>query len=311
MRFSRWGRSAYETDASLAHEARQVSAYLTPVGPSRDAEVVAVNSGTTVGAAFLAKVPSLRLLITTTSGFDHLDLAALHSAGVTVARAPLARRDAVVDSALGLLLQGLRAHGPLDAASAGGRWARTELPELSMRTLRGARIGVVGLGVIGRRMADLLGVLGATVVGCDPAGLPASVGEASLEEMLSSCDGVTLHCRLEPGSDRLVDRAALAHTHPGLVLVNTARGGSLDVDAAVERVQEGRLGFLGVDVFPEEPWPRLSQATHPRVCFLPHAAGYHDGLPAAVADAVKTAVAAFVAGEPQPHPVPPVPQSES
>ena len=86
-----------------------------------------------------------------------------------------------------------------------------------------------------------------------------------------------------------------------MILVNTARGDVVDVPAAVRSVERGTLQFLGLDVFPQEPWPELAQSRHPHIAFLPHAAGFHDGLTGAVAGELHAAVSAFVAGRPVPH----------
>lgn len=300
MRVSRWGWSSYETDEALAREAARLSDWVEVCGRRQDAEILTVNSRTRVDAALLEQAPSARLVLTTTSGYDHLDLDALRARGIQAARCPIARRDAVVESALGLILEGLRSHGPLAAAASEGRWARSALPSLGMRTLRGARVGVVGLGVIGRAMAEVLTSLGARVWGHDPAGGPLGLERVELRRLVSESDVVTLHCRLEPGSRRLVGAELLARAR-GLVLVNTARGDLLDVDAAVAAVDAGHLHALGLDVFPEEPWPRLAASRHDRITYLPHAAGFHVGLMAAVADELVQATAAFVAGRPVPH----------
>ena len=299
---SRWGRSPYETDAAIAAETARLSAHVDVLPMHEDAEIIVVTSKDPIGAAELARMPSARLVLTTTSGFDHLDLPALAARGVRAARSPMARRDAVVDAALGLILAGLRGFGPLDAAAREGVWARRALPGLGMRTLRASRVGIVGLGVIGRRMATVLQALGAEVWGHDPAGVPPGVEAAPLATLLARCDAVTLHCRLERGSRGLIGPAELAACRPELVLVNTARGDVLDARAAVSHLAAGGLHFLGLDVFPTEPWPELDRTVGlPGYRALPHAAGYHDGLSAAVADELVAAVAAHVAGQPLPH----------
>ncbi len=302
IRISRWGRSPYETDAHIHDEVARLGRLARVLPMHHDAEVVVVTSKNPIGPDQLLAMPSVRLVLTTTSGFDHLDLAALQAKGIVAARCPAARRDAVVDSALGLILSGLRALGPLRAAAVQGRWARAALPGMRMRTLRGARVGVVGLGVIGRRMAEVLTVLGAEVVGADPLGVPETVVPMDLNDMLAQCDAVTVHCRLERGSSGLIGPAQLAHCGPGLVLVNTARGDVLDVRAAVELLESGRLHALGLDVFPQEPWPELQKVRDlPGLIELPHAAGYHDGLSAAVTTELCAAVDAFVGGRGVPH----------
>ena len=299
--WSRWGRSSYERDADLAAEAAALADLITVVGPDADAEIISTPSKLKVDAAFLDRVPSARLVVTTTSGYDHFDLEEMRRRGVVGARLPLARRDAVVESALLLLLAGARRLGPLSAAAREGRWMRGELPGLGLSTLRGARVGVVGLGVIGQRMATVLQVLGAEVWGVDPAGLPDGVRPATVEEIFAACDAVTLHCDLNAASRGFVSAALLATAKPGLHLVNTARGKLMDVDAAVGALDAGRLGSLGVDVFPEEPWPRLAaQQTRDNLFFTPHAAGWHSGLSAALREGLRHAVAAWVRGAPVP-----------
>ena len=296
--FSRFGRSAYETDADLAAERAALAGMVQLHPPSSDATIIAVNSGTRVDADLLRRAPSARMVVTTTSGYDHLDLPLLAERGILAARLPLARRDAVVDSALGMLIDGLRRHGAMRALAAQGRWARHALPALAPRTIRGARIGVVGLGVIGARMAAVLSALGAEVWGLDPAGVPAGVQAASLEALLAGCDAITLHCRLTESSAMMLHAGNLPDARPGLVLVNTARGGLLDVHAAVAALDAGVLGALAVDVFPTEPWPDMAAlAERPDVLFTPHAAGYHRALPERVRAGLAAAVRALLAGE--------------
>jgi D-3-phosphoglycerate dehydrogenase len=301
---SRWGRSTYDTEADLAADEAALAPWVRLRPPGSDAEILVVPSSTRVGAAALDAAPSARLVVTTTSGTDHLDLAALEARGVRAARLADARRDAVCESALELLLWGLRATGPLDAAAREGRWARAALPALGMGTLRGARVGVVGLGVIGREMARILGALGATVCGWDPAGVPDGVERAPVPALLASCAALTLHCSLTPSSRGLLSAVALSAARPGLVLVNTARGDVLDLPAAVDALDAGRLGALGVDVFPDEPWPGIGAvASRPRLRFTPHSSGYFAGLPAAVRAGLVATVSAWAEGRPLPHPV--------
>ena len=303
MRLSRWGMSPYETSTDIEIEAEALGALVQVLPSGVDAEIVVVHSKIAFGLAELERTPACRLLLTTTSGTDHIDVAALRSRGILVARLPLVRRDAVVETALMMMLWGLRQIGPLQDAASQGLWARGELAQLGMRNLQGSRVGLVGLGVIGQRMAQVLTALGATVLGCDPCGVPDGVQEASLEVMLG-CDVLSLHCDLNPTSQGMIDDAALRLADERLVLVNTARGALVDVPAATKALAGGQLGSLCLDVFSLEPWPHMAKVQAlPGLMCLPHAAGFHDGLAKMVREGLVEAVSAFAADRPVPFSV--------
>ncbi len=305
MKLLRWGRSAYETPASIALEERLLRALSLQVMPNHLGEeppvegvgILAVTSKVRITSELLDRAPALELVVTTTSGHEHIDAQACAARGVRVARCPLARRDAVVDTSLALGLGLLRDLPGLQRRAEEGVWARRELPDRSMRLARGLTVGVVGHGVIGARAAQVWRALGARVRVSDPR-MEAS---SSLVELAESCQLLTLHCDLNPGSERMVDASLLARMQPGAILLNTARGGLVDVDALMEA---HHLGGIGLDVFPIEPFPRLAElARRPGVVLLPHAAGYHQDLGAGVAQELADTVAAFLGGRPLPHPV--------
>jgi phosphoglycerate dehydrogenase-like enzyme len=281
----RWGQAEYERAplSGLPKGCRVVTA-AGEEAPLEEADVVVVPSLTKVTAAHVPRLARCKLVLTTTSGFDHVDVEAVTAAGIPVARLPLARRDAVVETALGMMLSLTRRLGSLGESAQQGRWDRGRLDAHGASLL--GRVGVVGVGVIGSRMVEVLRALGADVVECrrgDP--VPYDV------------DVLTLHCGMEPANLRLVDPKQLRE---GAVLINTARGKLVDVDAAVAAVRSGHLAGLGVDVFPHEP-AALSRWTHPRIILTPHAAGWHPGLGRAISAGVATAVKALLAGEPVPY----------
>ena len=303
----RWGRSAYETDESLGHERAAAEALgLTwslqedRSRPAIPAEILVVNSGVRVTEDVLVTMRG-GLVVATTSGFDHIDIHAAQRLGVSVSRSPMARRDAVVEHALGLLIGLMRRQPAMNSAAAEGRWTRGELPALAPIGLRGATIGVVGLGVIGRRIASVLTELGADVVGFDPVARPPGVRVSELNEALPMLDAVTLHCSLSPTSRDLVNAAALNRLPSHAVVVNTSRGDVLDIEHAVDRVRGGFLRGVGCDVFPVEPYPELARAGQVEGVWLsPHASGYTHDLGDRVAASVAEALEAWVLGEPQP-----------
>jgi glycerate dehydrogenase len=261
-------------------------------------DALVVTSKVRVSAEVLAGFGG-SLVLTTTSGHEHIDTKACAAMGVAVGRCPLARRDPVVGWSIAALL-GLSYDLPwfLEEARA-GRWSRAELPRRSPRGLSGRAVAVVGLGVIGSRVKEALEALGAEVLVVDPVH-----GDLSLDAALARADAVTLHCALSDTTDGLIGRAELSRMRPHAVLVNSARGGVLDVRAAVAAVHSGRLGGLAVDVFPTEPWPELAEGTsHPAVWFTPHSAGYTEGLGERVATEVVASLGAWRDGAEVPHPV--------
>jgi phosphoglycerate dehydrogenase-like enzyme len=296
----RWGQAEYERGLAprLPDGVVLRTAPLGDDAPLEDADVLVVPSLQRVEARHVPRlVPPhgrCRLVLTTTSGFDHVDVNALRAAGIACARMPLVRRDAVVQTTLGMILSLTRRFGLLDLAAAEGRWARAELPAIGAVNL--GTVGVVGAaGVIGSRMCVALDALGARVLRCDPAlsdGVP-------LAELLAASDVVTLHCALDDHNARLIDGPALSRMRPGAVLVNTARGRLVDLEVALRALHDRRLGGLGLDVFPREP-ADLAALRDPRVIVTPHAAGWHPGLGEAVSEGMGVAVEALLAGGPVP-----------
>ncbi|HTW98514.1 MAG TPA: NAD(P)-dependent oxidoreductase, partial [Acidimicrobiales bacterium] len=158
-----------------------------------------------------------------------------------------------------------------------GRWSEreAELPG----DVDGGVIGIVGLGRIGSRVAEIATALGMRLLAHDPyvgdvevAGTGTQL--VGFEELLSRADVVTLHAPLTAETRRLVSGPALAITRPGLILVNSSRGALVDLDAAYEALCSGVLAGLGLDVYDPEP-PDVSHPVygHPHVVLTPHVLG--------------------------------------
>lgn len=302
----RIGRSAYDTDDSLLLERRAVESLGHQYQASgldsesmallSDAEMLVVNSGVVIDGKLLGQFGEGAVL-TTTSGYDHIALDVARSMGIAVARAPQVRRDAVAEHAITEMVTHLRRLDELNAHSIRGDWARGRLVELQPRSLRGAVVAVVGFGVIGSRVTEVLRMLGAKVLIVDPA-----VDEGiALEKAILNADIVSLHCDLNDTSRMMFNAEWLSMMKRNAVLVNTARGGLVDIEAAVEAVKRGRIQGFSSDVFPQEPYSELSACAHPGVRFTPHASGYTTDLPAKVATAVKEAVTVWATEGRLPH----------
>jgi D-3-phosphoglycerate dehydrogenase / 2-oxoglutarate reductase len=290
MKVLRWGWSEYESPELPGLPAGvEVVARAGEAAPLEEADVLVVPSTVRVDAAATERLRRCKLVVTTTSGFDQIDLPTLRRAKIRCARLPLARRDAVVETTLGMIFSLTRHLGRFQEAARAGRWERARLADYGA-TLVGT-VGVVGVGVIGSRVAELFGMLGAPVLRCDPI----LADGVSLQRLLNDSAVVTLHCELTPSNRGMVGRAEIRAMPRGAVLVNTARGALLDVDAAIEAVDDGHLAGLGLDVFPEEPTD-LSRYAGPRVLVTPHAAGWHPGLGAKIAEGVVEAVRALLEG---------------
>lgn len=299
MTLLRWGRSAYESDASLALEAGllqgiDVRHHVGPNPPLDGVDVLATTSKVQVTRRELEQV---RLVVTTTSGYEHIDVDAARQIGTLVARCPMARRDAVVESALAMGIALLRDFGSFQRDAEAGDWTRDQLIPRSLSLVRGTAVGIVGHGVIGARAAQVWRALGAQVQVCDPLTMPRS---PSFEELLETCRVINLHCAYTLDNHHMVDGSVLAAMAPGTVLLNTARGKLVDADALLHAPHVR----AGLDVFPVEPYPHLEGlAKRPHTLLTPHAAGYHDGLGEAVAQELAATVLAFARGQPLPHPV--------
>lgn len=292
----RWGRAEYERGPLVGLPPGVVELTVEgPDAPLDQADVLVVPSKTHVDADVVRRLTRCRLVVTTTSGYDHLDLVALATAGIVASRLPYVRRDAVVETALGMVLGITRRLGPLQAAAEAGRWDRARLVDYGATRI--GTVAVVGVGVVGSHMCTVLEALGASVLRVDPR-LPVGVS-VPLAEALSRANVVTLHCSLSPENRGMISADVLATLRPGAVLVNTARGKLVDVEAAVAAVRAGRLAGLGLDVFPTEP-ADLARWAAPNVLLTPHAAGWHPRLGEAVSEGVATAVRALLAGTPVP-----------
>jgi D-3-phosphoglycerate dehydrogenase len=230
-----------------------------------------------VGEAELAAMPRLRVVVTPSVGYDHLDLdAARRHGGVWVCHVPDYCVDEMADTALALVLALLRGVVALDRQVRAGLWDAGGAGPL--RRVRGTRLGVVGLGRIGSALASRAAALGFEVWASDPAVeapvmRAAGVRPAALHELLGACDVVSLHAPLTDRTLGLIGAREIALMAPGAMLVNTARAALCDTRALLAALDEGRLGGAALDVLDVEPPTAEHPAPrHPRLIVTPHAA---------------------------------------
>ncbi len=224
-------------------------------------EVLLVRSRTRVDRELLERATRLRVVGRAGTGLDNIDLEAARARGVRVVHTPGANANAVAELTVGLMIA---LHRHLKQA-----FYEREKPRRYGRELRGQTLGIVGLGRIGSRVAELAHAFGMRLLGSDP--LPEAgpshlpLRRVSLEKLLQDSDGITLHVPLNDRTRGLLGPTQLEQVKEGAWLVNTARAALVDEEAIWEALERGRLSGYAADVWED---PRL--VTHPRVVTTPH-----------------------------------------
>ncbi len=231
-------------------------------------------------SAEIATLRATGCLVRAGIGYDIIDVDAATAAGIWVVNVPDYCVEEVADHAMLLLLSAWRHLGELEAVWRSGAWVAPALVPRVDR-IRGRRLGIVGFGRIGRAVAQRARAFGFEVVAHDPYVPDAVLADAGvtpvdLEALIATSDAITLHCPMTAETAHLIDQDRLARVRPGVVLVNTSRGGLVDLDALDAAVADGRVGAVGLDVVEDEPAPHLSRPlfARPNVRLTPHLAWY-------------------------------------
>jgi phosphoglycerate dehydrogenase-like enzyme len=253
-----------------------------------DAAIVYNTYGRTrFTAEVLAALPKLKLISRPGTGVDGIDLEACRRQGIAVTHLRGIDADEIAEHAIALMLCCLRRIPEMDRALRAGQWSAAYI-----RGARGATLGIVGLGAIGRRTAVLGRALGMKVLawsfGAD-GGRAAEAGaeRVELDDLLRQADVVSLHLRVSPDTRGMFDARRLGLMKPGAVLVNTARAALVDRDALLTALRAGAI-VAGLDVFHMEPLPADDELLAlSNVVITPH-----DGsvMPDVIARGVMTAV---------------------
>ena len=215
-----------------------------------------------------------RLVVSLGAGLDKIDVAGLDRRGIKLVHTPDDLTEDVADFAIGLAYAARRRIVEGDRFVRAGRWGRDRLP--FARNLSRARAGVIGMGRIGRRIAEKASALGMSVRYTSPAvraGFPYG-HEHTVAALAAVSDILFVACAGTPETEKLVDGDVLAALGPGGILVNIARGSVVDEQALVAALESGALGGAALDVFENEPTidPRLAALEN--VVLSPHAASF-------------------------------------
>jgi D-3-phosphoglycerate dehydrogenase len=248
------------------HGRRLTSAEVSSLAAGARAVVAGVER---YDAETLASMPDLKCISRCGAGVDTIDLTDAARRGIAVLNTPDEPTAAVAELTVGMLLALLRAIPETTAALRARTWTR-----ITGRLLAGKVVGIVGLGRIGRRVAELLQPFGAEIVACDP-NVDAVWADArgirlvAFSDLLRMSDLVTLHAAGSRDHPMRIGAEEIRAMKPGALLLNLARGSMVDDHAVAQALGDGHLGGAGFDVFPDEPYtgplcdaPRVVLSAH-------------------------------------------------
>jgi lactate dehydrogenase-like 2-hydroxyacid dehydrogenase len=270
---------AVEARAARDYDAR-LTASDTPIADllarAQGATAILCCPGDTIDAATIAALPaSVRVIATFSVGYDHIDVAAARARGITVCNTPDVLSVATAECAILLMLAAARRAGEGERLVRAGRWEGWAPTQLLGRGIAGRRLGIFGMGRIGRKTARLALGLGMTVHYHDIARLPPALEHGATYHPLDStflpeCEVLSLHA---PGGDSTrhwLNAARLAQLPRGAVVVNAARG-TLVCDAAlIAALRSGHVAAAGLDVYNDEPRLDPGYLALENVVLLPH-----------------------------------------
>lgn len=250
-------------------------------------DALIVRSATKVRKDLIDLCPNLKMVARGGVGLDNIDVEYARSKGIQVINTPAASSQSVAELAFGHIFSLARfIHVANRDMPAKGTTEFKKLKEAYSdgMQLRGKTLGVIGFGRIGQASARIGLALGMKVLAHDPfvntadidinvldhddTKLSIKVKTVDFEKVITNSDFITLHV---PGSDKpLIGKEEMTRMKNGVVLINTARGGTIEEDALLAGLESGKIGGAGLDVFVGEPTPRQELLEHPRISVSPH-----------------------------------------
>ncbi|WP_029417780.1 2-hydroxyacid dehydrogenase [Brevundimonas bacteroides] len=275
-----------------------------PVEATDDITAVVMVGEDALDMVVLEHLPNLKHVACFTSGYDGLDLDWCRARGLVVTHAPAVNHEDVADHALALMLAARRRVVDGDRIVRSGSWAIEQ--RLITPSMRGQRVGIVGLGAIGEAVALRVAVMGCEVRWWGPrdkaqAAWPKA---GSLVELAAQSDILVVACRADTTNRGLISAEVIEAVGPNGLLVNVARGSLVDEDALIAALKAGRLGGAALDVFETEPTSAERWADVPNVLLTPHTAGATMAAVQGMLALLVRNLQAVAAGEPPVSPVP-------
>jgi phosphoglycerate dehydrogenase-like enzyme len=301
-RLGDWQAIDAQADVTVHHQPL-VGADLIAALAQADA-IVLMRDRTPFTAELLAQLPKLRYLVFTGTRNARLDLVALAARGIPVSHTEFGpSKDSTCELTWALILAASKQLGSHTSRLSEGQW-RSDAAEPLPGTLAGQRLGLIGLGEIGGRVARVGKALGMDVVTWSPRmteerAQAQGVGFVPLDELLGTSRVVSLHMVVAPATRQLLNAERLALMQPGSLLVNTSRAELIDTAALVQALQQGRPGFAALDVFDVEPLPLDAPLRGlPNVLLTPHLGFVTEQVFQRFAAGVTECLQAWLAGKP-------------
>ncbi len=241
---------------------------------------ILLTNKTPLDRTTIQNLPSLGFISVLATGYNVVDVEAARERGIPVSNVPEYATDAVAQHVFALILELANGVGEHDTAVKAGKW--TAAPDFCfwqrpLTELAGLALGIVGVGRIGMRVAELARAFGMSVLAYSPSRRfppgTAAFEWAEIDEIFARADVVSLHCPQTEENAGFVDDVLIARMKPGAYLINTARGGLVDEAALAGALREGRLAGAAVDVASTEPIHPDNPLLAARNCLItPHIA---------------------------------------
>ncbi len=265
-------KKPFEEEGVVFEEFKKTGDVPTLIDEAKDADVM-ILANMPMSAEVLRACPKLRFVNIAFTGVDHVGLEAARERGMAVSNASGYSNEAVSELVLAMVLSIARRLGAVEKrCREGGTKDGLVGWEIKNKT-----VGIVGLGKIGTRTAELFHAFGAKILACSRSvhpDAPSYVTQLSLDELLAQSDIVVLHCPLNDSTRGLINGAKLAEMKPGAVLINVARGPVVVEADLADALEKGVIAAAGIDVFdaepPLDPSSPLLQA--PNALVTPHVA---------------------------------------
>jgi lactate dehydrogenase-like 2-hydroxyacid dehydrogenase len=285
----------------------QVFTEVFPAEQLSDVRALITAGGTGLGAKAMDALPALKTIVCYGTGYDGVDLKAAAARNIAVGNSPAANAAAVADLAMTLMLAATRRLLPADDYVRSGDWAAAKpSPLMSPQPGNpGRRIGIYGMGEIGRKIAARAAAFEAEVAYFSRSRHDVPYQYLpSLEALADWCNVLMVAVRAGADTHHIIDAGMLRRLGPEGTLVNISRGSAVDEAALVAALTEKAIAGAGLDVYETEPHAPDALTAFPNVVLTPHIGGHTRESHVAMQNCVMANLEAFFAGKVLPHPVP-------